>query len=247
MNCAGKSALIAGGLGGIGLATCNSLLRKGVKNLRIFDIIENPQKLKGLTSTYPKANVKFCKVDATKKYEIDNGFKTVLSDFKSVDIFVTCVGVVDEMHIERCIEINLLSAIYLNYAALEYMSNSKGGNGGIVANIASVAGVAPFPACVVYAATKHGVLGLTRSLGTNTYFKKTGIKFITICPGYTTTPLLNQFNGSPINDIKKIRDSPQQSPEICGDLLVEAIEKDMNGSIWLIDEGKLKEVTPPKL
>lgn len=84
----------------------------------IFDIIENPQKLKGLTSTYPKANVKFWKVDATKKYEIDNGFKTVLSDFKSVDIFVTCVGVVDEMHIERCIEINLVSVLLKNFSPL---------------------------------------------------------------------------------------------------------------------------------
>lgn len=56
------------------------------------------------------------------------------------------------------------------------MSNSKGGNGGIVANIASVAGVAPFPACVVYAATKHGVLGLTRSLGVSNSKSNSAIK-----------------------------------------------------------------------
>lgn len=53
----------------------------------------------------------------------------------------------------------------LNYVAIDYMSVAKGGKGGLVANVASLSGIVPFPLCVAYCATKHGIVGLTRSLG----------------------------------------------------------------------------------
>lgn len=82
-----------------------------MQNLGIFDLFENGDLLQKLKSNFPKANIKFWKVDATKKSEIENGFKGAVAEFKSIDIFVTSVGVVDEMNPERCVQINLVSGI----------------------------------------------------------------------------------------------------------------------------------------
>ena len=48
------------------------------------------------------------------------------------------------------------------------MGKDEGGKGGVVVNIASVVGLAPFAASPVYVATKHAVIGLTRSFGVST-------------------------------------------------------------------------------
>jgi 15-hydroxyprostaglandin dehydrogenase (NAD) len=45
------------------------------------------------------------------------------------------------------------------------MGKDKGGKGGVVVNIASIAGLAPLAGLPVYVATKHAVIGLTRSFG----------------------------------------------------------------------------------
>ena len=51
---------------------------------------------------------------------------------------------------------------------LQYMGKDEGGKGGVVVNIASVVGLAPLAASPVYVATKHAIVGLTRSFGVST-------------------------------------------------------------------------------
>jgi 15-hydroxyprostaglandin dehydrogenase (NAD) len=50
----------------------------------------------------------------------------------------------------------------------QYMGKDEGGNGGVVVNIASTAGLGPFAGAPIYVATKHAVIGLTRSFGVST-------------------------------------------------------------------------------
>jgi 15-hydroxyprostaglandin dehydrogenase (NAD) len=52
--------------------------------------------------------------------------------------------------------------------ALQYMGKDKGGKGGVVVNMASIAGLAPFAVFPVYVTTKHAVIGLSRSFGVST-------------------------------------------------------------------------------
>ena len=51
---------------------------------------------------------------------------------------------------------------------LQYMGKDETGKGGVVVNIASVVGLAPLAPSPVYVATKHAVIGLTRSFGVST-------------------------------------------------------------------------------
>lgn len=63
-----------------------------------------------------------------------------------------------------------------------------------MANIASILGLQKLAGCPIYVGTKHFVVGLTRSFGTDYYWNLTGIKFVTMCPGVTDTPLISEAN-----------------------------------------------------
>ena len=58
---------------------------------------------------------------------------------------------------------------------LQYMGKDEGGKGGVVVNIASVVGLAPLAGSPVYVATKHAIVGLTRSFGVSTADSKVDV------------------------------------------------------------------------
>jgi NAD(P)-dependent dehydrogenase (short-subunit alcohol dehydrogenase family) len=55
------------------------------------------------------------------------------------------------------------------------MGKDKGGKGGVVVIIISISGLAPFAGSPIYVATKHAVIGLTRSFGVSTAYNSVGI------------------------------------------------------------------------
>ena len=59
----------------------------------------------------------------------------------------------------------------------QYMGKDEGGKGGVVVNIASIAGLGPYAATPIYVATKHAVIGLTRSFGVSTVYNNVGILY----------------------------------------------------------------------
>jgi NAD(P)-dependent dehydrogenase (short-subunit alcohol dehydrogenase family) len=57
------------------------------------------------------------------------------------------------------------------------MGKDEGGKGGVVINISSIAGLAPFAGSPIYVATKHAVIGLTRSFAVSTEYNNVGILY----------------------------------------------------------------------
>lgn len=134
------------------------------------------------------------------------------------------------------------------------MRKDRNGSGGLIINIASVAGIQHVPLIFpVYAGTKHAIVGFTRSFVHPFFEKVTGISYILICPGNTDTQLVqNNFmvDQSPFQDfrkvVQKIVDQTEvQSPEVIGDCVIEAIEDGANGSIWVSRNNKNEKVTLP--
>lgn len=62
--------------------------------------------------------------------------------------------------------------MHTTYTAIDFMSKQKGGRGGIVLNIASVAGIQSFFSLPAYTASKHGVIGFTHSFGVSAIIQK---------------------------------------------------------------------------
>lgn len=79
--------------------------------------------------------------------------------------------------------------------AIKYLSKLKGGNGGVVLNISSISGFEKYNVEPAYAASKAGIIVLTRSYG-DEFYKEHGITFLTLCPGYTDTNLILKYDST---------------------------------------------------
>jgi NAD(P)-dependent dehydrogenase (short-subunit alcohol dehydrogenase family) len=85
----------------------------------------------------------------------------------------------------RLIDVNLRGTIHGTKAAYDIMIKQKSGH---IINTASVAGLTPDPGCTAYAATKHAIVGLCKSLRVEA--ARHSVRVSALCPGVVETPLL---------------------------------------------------------
>uniref|UniRef100_A0A8B9MHR6 15-hydroxyprostaglandin dehydrogenase [NAD(+)] n=1 Tax=Accipiter nisus TaxID=211598 RepID=A0A8B9MHR6_9AVES len=136
----------------------------------------------------------FIQCDVTDQEQLKGAFKKVIEHFGRLDIVVNNAGVNNEKDWESTIQINLTSVIRGTYLGLEYMGKGNGGNGGVIINISSLAGLMPAAFQPVYCATKHGVIGFTRSIALAANIENYGVRLNTICPGFVNTPILQSID-----------------------------------------------------
>lgn len=132
-------------------------------------------------------------VDVRHRQDFAKAFQSVVDQFESIDGIINGAGVVKESSADATIGINTLGVIYGTEIALEHMSVSKGGRGGLIVNIASVLGLDYLYSIPLYTASKHAVVGYTRAMADEKFETMFGVKFVTICPGFTDTPLVSEI------------------------------------------------------
>src|SRR5205085_11447200 len=111
---------------------------------------------------------------------------------RACDILVNNAGIAESVPFvktndefwQRHLAVNLHGTFYCMRAALPAMLERGWGR---IINVASVAGKTGAPYIAAYAASKHGVLGLTRSVALEVAMK--GVTVNAICPGYVDTPM----------------------------------------------------------
>uniref|UniRef100_A0A1B0CAT8 15-hydroxyprostaglandin dehydrogenase [NAD(+)] n=2 Tax=Lutzomyia longipalpis TaxID=7200 RepID=A0A1B0CAT8_LUTLO len=148
------------------------------------------------------------------------------------------------------VEVNLCGTITTTLLAMEHMRVDKGkGNGGVVVNISSTAGIYQTSSLPTYSATKHAIVVFTRSLAYGRENK--GIRFLTLCPGGTMTPLLLSvkiFQMKTLALLKMWKNFKVQSSKSVAKAVVKIIENGQNGSVWIVKNDKLDEhIGPPIL
>lgn len=88
------------------------------------------------------------------------------------------------------IQIDLMAVFFAMKAQIPAMDTRKGGRGGAIVNISSLAGIAGAPTIGIYAAAKHGVVGLTRSAAAEN--ARRGIRINAVCPAFARTPMVEK-------------------------------------------------------
>ncbi|XP_044746815.1 15-hydroxyprostaglandin dehydrogenase [NAD(+)]-like [Coccinella septempunctata] len=241
----GKIALITGAASGIGFEYAIALLRHGLKGVTIIDSDskKGPEAAQSLNDRYGKKVAHFCRADVTKENELKSAFDTAFNVWKTLDIVINNAGVMKDGSWELQIAINCNAVVTGSLLALERMGKHRGGNGGIVVNIASILGLQELSGCPVYVGTKHFVLGMTRSFGQPYFYDKTGVKFLTMCPGVTDTPLITEASLFALTNYEglgkllaeQLASLPQQEPEYVAKGMYHLITHGENGSVWVCE------------
>ncbi|XP_055324741.1 alcohol dehydrogenase-like [Sitodiplosis mosellana] len=241
----GKTAIITGGLGGIGYATAECFLRNGISGLAILDIAKCDAKVETLQNNYKTSKIVFLSIDVGDVEWVERVFQEIWTEFGKIDILVNGAGILDEKDAEKCLRVNLLGVINTCQIAVKMMDKQMGGNAGIILNISSMLGVKVKPGLPLYCATKHGVVAFTRTMADGSYFEKYGIKFINICPSKTHTPMIDQLCKTlQVKSLDDLVDDkrPIQSAEDCAKCIIVIILSGENGSTWSISGGKIKRI-----
>ncbi|KAL2094776.1 hypothetical protein ACEWY4_009495 [Coilia grayii] len=192
MALSGKVAVVTGGAQGLGKGFAEILLKNGAK-VSLFDVNEDLGK--ATTAAFEKEfgtdNVLFYVCDVTSEKQFKDAFQRTVQTFGGIDIVCNNAGIINEVDWEKTVDINLSGVIKGTYLAMDHMKKENGGRGGVIINIASLAGLGPFPTCPVYTATKYGVVGFSRAMAMASVAAGYGVRINMLCPTFVRTALLN--------------------------------------------------------
>ncbi|XP_037937245.1 fat body protein 2-like [Teleopsis dalmanni] len=239
----GKNIVITGGASGIGLQVCKQMLASEVAKIAIIDLQDNMEEVVKMRSSYPAQSVVLIKMDVSNKKGMDATYAEIIKSLGSLDIVVNVAGIFNDKDVQKTLMTNLGGMINSTLAAMKYMSKENGGNGGIIMNMSSVVGLDPMFLIPVYASTKAGIIHFTRCFGNDMYLQRTGIKFITVCPGATITDMFTNFTEKILysdmgDESYRVLDRlNKQSVTDVGRCMLSALEKEENGAVYII-EGK---------
>ncbi|XP_029956916.1 15-hydroxyprostaglandin dehydrogenase [NAD(+)]-like [Salarias fasciatus] len=254
MSLDGKAAVVTGAAVGIGKAAVEILLQNGAK-VAILDINRTAgENLKeDLNKQYGAEKTLFLQCDVESEEQFKAAFEEAAKTFGGVDILCNNAGIMNEAAWEKSVTINTMGVIRGSYLALEHMNKLKGGRGGVVVNMSSMAGLGPFLSCPVYTATKHAVLGFTRSMAAASAVSGYGLRFNALCPGFVQTDMISDVT-SRLGRFSHLSDATMQLVEKIGiinvsevaECLLELVtDETRNGEALLVFQKGRKYVTFP--
>ena len=194
---AGKVAVITGGGTGIGRATALVLAREGADVVVVSNVAEQAEAVAAEVRALGRKGLARV-VDVTDIPAVNALAADVDAEFGKTDILVTCAGVMGARKLltettseewGKTIEVNLNGTFYCIKAFLPGMLERDSGR---IITLSSASGKLPAALNSDYAASKHGVVGLTKALALELgILRKHGVTANTLCPGPINTPMMD--------------------------------------------------------
>ncbi|MCG8325289.1 MAG: SDR family oxidoreductase [Thiotrichales bacterium] len=200
MSDTNKHAVVTGGGSGIGLAIAKRLAKA---DYAVTILGRNEAKLETALANIPGGRAAVC--DVADEESVTDAFGKI----GPAAVLINNAGVVstapflktDTDTWRHTLDINLMGAVHCTQAVLPGMKDLGFGR---IINVASTASLKGYAYVSAYVASKHAVLGLTRSLALE--LAKTGITINAVCPGYTRTDIME-------NSIATVADKTGRSAE----------------------------------
>lgn len=194
-----KVALITGGGGGLGRASALALARTGAR-IAVADAAEEAGRATVALVEQAGGAATFVPVNVADPASVEQMVRATVAWGGRLDYAINNAGIggghartadypEEEWH--QVIAINLTGVWQCMRFEIPQMLSQ---GGGVIVNVASVAGIVALPGNSAYTASKHGVVGLTKAAALE--YVRRGIRINALCPGYTRTPLVERMFAS---------------------------------------------------
>lgn len=226
----GKAALVTGAASGFGRAVTEKLIAEGAQVLAT-DIVEQHGR-----EAAEAAGAEFHRLDVTDLDANRQAIELAESKFGGLDLVHLNAGIAsgfglgEEFDLDSyrlAMAVNLDGVVFGAHAALAALQRRGGGS--IVAT-ASLAGLSSVPFDPIYAANKHAVVGLTRSLGP--IFAQDGVHFNAVCPGFAETAIID-----PIRKVLSEDGVPVMTADEVAEVVLDLFAADLDGECVVVQAG----------
>ena len=191
----GKSAIVTGGGGGIGGATCRRFAQEGAQ-VAVFDLNLDAAEKVAAAIRAEGGRAQAFRCDITDRASVDAAVIAAEKGLGPIDVLVNNAGwdvfkpftKTEPAQWDRLIAINLTGALHMHHAVLPGMASRKKGR---IVNIASDAARVGSSGEAVYAACKGGLVSFSKTIARE--HARHGITVNVVCPGPTDTALFAEY------------------------------------------------------
>jgi len=247
-----RTAIVTGGVGGIGAATVRRFAEEGARVV-VADLADDPGE-----ALAAEVGGIYVRCDVTDAEQVDAMVARTVETYGGVDIAFNNAGISppdDDSILDtgldawrRVQEVNLTSVYLCCKAVLPHMQAQ--GRGSIINTASFVAVMGAATSQISYTASKGGVLAMSRELGVQ--FAREGIRVNALCPGPVDTPLLRElFAKDPERAARRLVHIPMgrfaEAGEIADAVVFLASDESsfITASTFLVDGGISGAYVPP--
>jgi 3-oxoacyl-[acyl-carrier protein] reductase len=237
MELTGRVAVVTGGTTGIGRAVAEALGRAGC---RVAICARTEEDLEEAATSMARSGFEVMAVptDVSREEEVGRFADHVRDELGPPDVLVNNAGIARFGDLDELTPADFDAVFGVNVRGLFLCSRAfapgmaERGDG-VIVNVASLAGKNAFPGGTVYAASKHAVMGMSKSMMLE--LREHGVRVLTICPGSVDTPFFDKQDRFDPDREKIVQ------PGAVAELVVSAVRLSDRGTV---SEAEIRPVNP---